>query len=163
MASNRRSTISFPFRTSLPATQPNTEPSCSWRSSTSVIALNFIHITPDNKSIRPHPPPTTRSAVAIALGSLTIWHLKLIRRGETSIEAHINASETRRLWALGGKPYTNPYDFGARRNLAMFLGLVRGRTTVWRHLLLPSRHPPLTDGLTWPSVQQESDGATRIS
>lgn len=96
-------------------------------------------------------------AVAIALGSLTIWHLKLIRRGETSIEAHINKSETRRLNALG-KQYVNPYDFGARRNLNTFLGLVRGRT-VWRHLLLPSRHRPFNDGLSWPSVHS----ATAIS
>lgn len=66
------------------------------------------------------------SAVTIALGSLTIWHVKLIKRGETSIESHINMSETKRLAALG-KIYTNPYDFGPRKNLLLFLGLVRKR------------------------------------
>lgn len=65
-------------------------------------------------------------AVTIALGSLTIWHVKLIKRGETSIESHINMSETKRLAALG-KIYTNPYDFGPRKNLLLFLGLVRKR------------------------------------
>lgn len=65
-------------------------------------------------------------AVAIALGSLTIWHYRLIRNGETSIEAHINASETKRLAAMG-KCYSNPYNFGTRKNLRLFLGLVRRR------------------------------------
>lgn len=35
--------------------------------------------------------------VLVGLGSLTIWHAKLIGRGETSIEAHINKAETNRL------------------------------------------------------------------
>lgn len=65
-------------------------------------------------------------AVVIALGTLTIWHAKLIRRGETSIEAHINASETKRL-AADGKSYVNPYDFGPKRNFQLFLGLTNGR------------------------------------
>jgi len=35
--------------------------------------------------------------VLIALGSLTLWHARLISRGETSIEANINKAETKRL------------------------------------------------------------------
>jgi hypothetical protein len=38
-----------------------------------------------------------RSGVLIALGSLTLWHARLISRGETSIEANINKAETKRL------------------------------------------------------------------
>lgn len=76
------------------------------------------------KRIQPNLLLTT--AVTIALGSLTIWHVKLIKRGETSIESHINMSETKRLAALG-KIYSNPYDFGPRKNVLLFLGLVRKR------------------------------------
>lgn len=65
-------------------------------------------------------------AVVIALGSLTIWHAILIRKGESSIEAHINSSETKRL-ATQGKMYVNPYDFGPKRNFQIFLGLTNGR------------------------------------
>ncbi|KAJ6640315.1 Palmitoyltransferase ZDHHC16 [Pseudolycoriella hygida] len=93
-------------------------------------------------------------SVTIALGSLTIWHVKLIKRGETSIEAHINISETKRLAALG-KIYTNPYDFGPRKNILLFLGLVRKRTW-WRHVLLPSPHKPEGNGLTWYTVNDVS-------
>lgn len=35
--------------------------------------------------------------VLIALGALTLWHARLISRGETSIEANINKAETKRL------------------------------------------------------------------
>jgi hypothetical protein len=35
--------------------------------------------------------------VLIALGALTMWHARLISRGETSIEANINKAETKRL------------------------------------------------------------------
>ncbi|XP_066991490.2 palmitoyltransferase ZDHHC16A isoform X2 [Anabrus simplex] len=37
--------------------------------------------------------------VFVALGSLTLWHARLISKGETSIEAHINKTETKRLAA----------------------------------------------------------------
>lgn len=66
------------------------------------------------------------TAVVIALGLLTMWHAKLIYRGETSIEAHINAKETKRL-SLQGKIFQNHYDFGPKKNFQMFLGLVNGR------------------------------------
>lgn len=65
-------------------------------------------------------------AVVVALGTLTTWHAKLITRGETSVEAHINQSERKRL-LLQNKIYINPYDFGPEKNWRLFLGLVRGR------------------------------------
>lgn len=55
-----------------------------------------------------------------------MWHAKLIYRGETSIEAHINAKETKRL-ALQGKSFQNHYDFGPKKNFLLFLGLINGR------------------------------------
>lgn len=67
-----------------------------------------------------------RAGVLIALGLLVYWHSKLIYRGETSIEAHINASETKRLRSQD-KIYRNPYDFNGKRNFEMFLGLTDGR------------------------------------
>uniref|UniRef100_A0A7G3AM91 Palmitoyltransferase n=1 Tax=Lutzomyia longipalpis TaxID=7200 RepID=A0A7G3AM91_LUTLO len=92
-------------------------------------------------------------AVVLALGSLSIWHAKLIGRGETSIEAYINRAETKRLAALG-KTYVNPYNFGKKKNWRLFLGLVRGRSW-WRHVLLPSAHKPEGTGLTWHTVSTE--------
>jgi palmitoyltransferase len=71
----------------------------------------------------------------------------LIKRGETSVEAHINSSETKRLAKLG-KSYTNPYDLGPKNNFKIFFGVLRGRT-YWRHVLLPSTHKPEGNGLTW--------------
>lgn len=68
----------------------------------------------------------TCSAVVVALGTLCSWHAKLITRGETSVEAHINQSERKRL-LLQNKIYINPYNFGPKKNWRLFLGLVRGR------------------------------------
>lgn len=62
----------------------------------------------------------------IALGVLMIWHAKLIGRGETSVESHINKSEIKRL-SGEGKTFYNPYDFGKKNNWRIFLGLSRGR------------------------------------
>ncbi|KAL3271063.1 hypothetical protein HHI36_021563 [Cryptolaemus montrouzieri] len=93
-------------------------------------------------------------SVLIALGSLSYWHYNLIRKGETSIEAHINRMESKRLSELGEK-YINPYNFGFRRNWRLFLGLVRGRTFL-RNVLLPSGHEPLEDGLSWYTVNDGS-------
>uniref|UniRef100_A0A1I8MF10 Palmitoyltransferase n=1 Tax=Musca domestica TaxID=7370 RepID=A0A1I8MF10_MUSDO len=89
-------------------------------------------------------------AVVIALGTLCSWHAKLITRGETSIEAHINQSERRRYQAQN-KIYINPYNFGPKKNWRLFLGLVRGRT-FWRTVLLPSWHKPEGDGLSFHTV-----------
>lgn len=87
------------------------------------------------------------SAVVIALGWLVSWHLKLIKRGETSIEAHTNRAEAKRM-ALAGVQFQNPYDFGTKQNLDFFFGLVDGRT-FWHHFLLPSAHLPLGNGLSF--------------
>lgn len=53
-------------------------------------------------------PPPLRSSVAVALGGLTLWHIILISRGETSVERHINRKETRRLQEKG-KVHTLTY------------------------------------------------------
>lgn len=68
----------------------------------------------------------TNVAVVIALGSLCTWHAKLITRGETSVEAHINEAERKRLLKQN-RIYINPYNFGTKKNWKLFLGLVRGR------------------------------------
>lgn len=86
-------------------------------------------------------------SVLLALGTLLIWHGKNINRGETSIEAHINA----KLRAAKKTCFRNPYNFGKRKNWKIFLGLVQGRTFI-RHVLLPSTHSPAGTGLTWHTV-----------
>uniref|UniRef100_A0A182RQF1 Palmitoyltransferase n=1 Tax=Anopheles funestus TaxID=62324 RepID=A0A182RQF1_ANOFN len=96
-------------------------------------------------------------ATLFALGSLTAWHSTLITRGETSIEAHINKSETKRLAAMN-KTYRNPYNFGSRNNWKLFLGLTRKRTW-WRHVMLPSSHKPEGNGLTWLTYENTFDSA----
>ncbi|KAG1680083.1 Palmitoyltransferase ZDHHC16 [Nymphon striatum] len=78
-----------------------------------------------------------------AVTALSIWHAKLIIRGETSIERHINAKERKKY-----DVYKNPYDFGSRNNMLIFLGLTNGRSWFW-HLILPSTHTPEGNGLTW--------------
>lgn len=87
------------------------------------------------------------AGVSVALGLLTLWHIRLISRGETSVEGHINARERKR-YKKKGLLYTNPYDFGFRGNWRRFFGLNKERS-FWRHVLLPSRHHPVGDGLTW--------------
>ncbi|XP_016989803.2 palmitoyltransferase ZDHHC16 [Drosophila rhopaloa] len=92
----------------------------------------------------------TNVSVVLALGSLTIWHAKLITRGETSVEAHINEAEQKRLLQQQ-RIYINPYNFGTRKNWKLFLGLVRGRS-FWRTVLLPSWHKPEGTGLSFHTV-----------
>ncbi|XP_012261316.2 palmitoyltransferase ZDHHC16B isoform X2 [Athalia rosae] len=82
-----------------------------------------------------------------ALGALAWWHSGLITKGETSIEARINKTESEKYKAKGWK-YRNPYDFGPNENWRLFLGL-NGRS--WWHILFPSPHRPYGDGLTWNS------------
>lgn len=60
-------------------------------------------------------------ATCAALGALAWWHARLITRGETSIEAHINSAESKKYRAQN-KFYQNPYDFGSRENWRLFLG-----------------------------------------
>ncbi|CAH0746029.1 unnamed protein product [Diatraea saccharalis] len=85
-------------------------------------------------------------SVFFALGTLVIMHGKHISHGETSVEAHINAS-IRKI----DKRYKNPYNFGKKKNWKLFLGLIQGRT-FWRNVLLPSKHAPIGNGVTWHSV-----------
>ena len=85
--------------------------------------------------------------VSVALGILTLWHMRLISRGETSIEARINANQRKKFKSCG-MTYMNVFDFGCLHNWKRFFGLNRTRT-FWRHVLLPSWHRPDVDGLTW--------------
>lgn len=89
-------------------------------------------------------------AVLLSLGTLTVMHAKQIHRGETSVESHINKSETGRLAKLN-KKYINPYDFGPQENWRQFLGLKHGRTFL-RHVLLPSAHRPEGDGIHFKTI-----------
>eukprot|EP00092_Neocalanus_flemingeri_P005893 GFUD01006342.1.p1 GENE.GFUD01006342.1~~GFUD01006342.1.p1 ORF type:complete len:351 (-),score=52.97 GFUD01006342.1:69-1121(-) len=89
------------------------------------------------------------SACFVTLGALTLWHARLIHAGQTSIEAHINRSETKRMAELG-KVYKNPYDFGPWFNWYLFLGLIDGRG--WGSVFFPSTHKPVGEGLSWDSV-----------
>ncbi|KAB0801426.1 hypothetical protein PPYR_05780 [Photinus pyralis] len=93
------------------------------------------------------------TGVLVALGGLASWHSRLITKGETSIEANINKAETLRCLNLG-KIYRNPYNFGPRKNWKIFLGLIRERSW-FRHILLPSAHEPIGDGLTWHTIHDD--------
>ena len=86
----------------------------------------------------------------LLLGGLTLWHASLISKGETSIEAHINKNETKRLKGLG-QVYKNPFDFSPYHNWCLFLGLIEGRGVVTT-VLFPSSHTPKGDGLEWDSI-----------
>ncbi|XP_050397684.1 palmitoyltransferase ZDHHC16 [Patella vulgata] len=87
------------------------------------------------------------TGVSIALGLLTMWHFRLISRGETSIEQHINNKERKRL-KKRGVVFKNPYNWGFIANWKQFLGLTKNRS-FWRHVLLPSNHSLEGDGLIW--------------
>ncbi|GFO11784.1 palmitoyltransferase, partial [Plakobranchus ocellatus] len=87
------------------------------------------------------------AGVSVALGLLFSWHARLISMGQTSIEMHINNKERARL-KKKNKIFKNPYDFGFVKNWKLFLGLRNGRSFL-RHILLPSRHDPGGDGITW--------------
>lgn len=93
----------------------------------------------------------------LALGSLTVWHSKLISRGETSIEGNINKTEAAK-YAKQNKIYINPYNFGWKNNWALFLGLNEGRT--WFHLIFPSPHKPLGNGLMWKTMYSSDEDET---
>ncbi|KAL9893652.1 palmitoyltransferase ZDHHC16 [Glossina fuscipes fuscipes] len=88
--------------------------------------------------------------VIMALGTLCCWHAKLISRGETSIEAHINQAQ-RKVMLVQKKIYINPYNFGLKMNWRLFLGVLRGRS-FWRTVLLPSWHKPEGNGLSFYTV-----------
>ncbi|XP_013882961.1 probable palmitoyltransferase ZDHHC16 isoform X1 [Austrofundulus limnaeus] len=87
------------------------------------------------------------STVAVALGGLTLWHARLINRGETSVERHINRKETKRLRERG-KMFRNPHHHGKMKNWKLFFG-VETRSHWLTRVLLPSCHPPDGDGIEW--------------
>uniref|UniRef100_A0A146M895 Palmitoyltransferase n=2 Tax=Lygus hesperus TaxID=30085 RepID=A0A146M895_LYGHE len=93
------------------------------------------------------------SGAFVALTWLSSWHSRQIANGETSIEAHINKAETKRL-AAANKPYTNPYNYGTTDNWKIFLGIGNGKS--WLHVIFPSSHPPFGSGLTWDAVHSMS-------
>lgn len=86
-------------------------------------------------------------AVTVALGALTLWHVYLISRGETSIEKLINQKERGRLAKLKLE-FVNLYDYGVLSNWKLLLGFHDLRSFVFR-VLLPSRHHPYCDGVNW--------------
>lgn len=73
--------------------------------------------------------------VFVALSALSMWHGRLISKGETSIEANINKTETVK-FQQSGRNYVNPYDFGWKRNWRIFLGLEQKRLEPAIDLLL---------------------------
>uniref|UniRef100_H2YDA2 Palmitoyltransferase n=1 Tax=Ciona savignyi TaxID=51511 RepID=H2YDA2_CIOSA len=94
--------------------------------------------------------PTTvffYSAVTVALGLLTLWHMLLICRGETSIEKLINEKDTIRLRKRNVK-FVNPYHFGIVENWKMLLGFSNWKSFL-RKVVLPSTHLPDGDGIVW--------------
>ncbi|XP_038125097.1 palmitoyltransferase ZDHHC16B-like [Cyprinodon tularosa] len=95
------------------------------------------------------------SSVAVALGGLTLWHARLIGRGETSVERHINRKEARRLREQG-KVFRNPYHHGRLNNWKLFFG-VESRSHWITRVLLPSSHPPSGDGILWDHTFSRSD------
>uniref|UniRef100_H2YD98 Palmitoyltransferase n=1 Tax=Ciona savignyi TaxID=51511 RepID=H2YD98_CIOSA len=89
------------------------------------------------------------SAVTVALGLLTLWHMLLICRGETSIEKLINEKDTIRLRKRNVK-FVNPYHFGIVENWKMLLGFSNWKSFL-RKVVLPSTHLPDGDGIVWKS------------
>ncbi|XP_033757625.1 palmitoyltransferase ZDHHC16B-like [Pecten maximus] len=102
------------------------------------------------------------SAVAIAILGLILWHFRMISRGETNIEIHINKKERERL-KKQGIAFRNPYDFGFVENWRIFFGIEKGtgRSFV-RHILFPSSHQPTGDGLTWPHEIYRGDRVLQL-
>ncbi|GAV04180.1 hypothetical protein RvY_14495 [Ramazzottius varieornatus] len=92
-------------------------------------------------------------AASISVFCLLMWHVTLISCGETSIEAHINKKETKRLAAQGRK-YDNPYDFGFWGNWRNALGVSHNNFR-WRHLLWFSVHQPEGNGVQWETSVHE--------
>ncbi|XP_034563325.1 palmitoyltransferase ZDHHC16B isoform X1 [Notolabrus celidotus] len=95
------------------------------------------------------------SSVAVALGGLTLWHVILICRGETSVERHINRKEIRRLTEKG-KVFRNPFHHGTMNNLKILFG-VENRSHWFTRVLLPSSHLPSGDGIIWDCIFNRRD------
>ncbi|KAL4705678.1 hypothetical protein ACJJTC_018751 [Scirpophaga incertulas] len=82
-------------------------------------------------------------SVFVALTTLVLMHGKHISRGETSVEAHINAAIRKK-----DRHFRNPFNFGRKKNWMLFLGLTH-RRKFWRHVLFPSNHKPAGNGVMW--------------
>uniref|UniRef100_A0A1A8K0J8 Palmitoyltransferase n=1 Tax=Nothobranchius kuhntae TaxID=321403 RepID=A0A1A8K0J8_NOTKU len=95
------------------------------------------------------------SSVAVALGGLTLWHARLINKGETSVERHINNKEAKRLKEMG-KVFRSPYHHGRTNNWKLLFG-VETRSHWLTRVLLPSSHPPNGDGILWDSIFTQRD------
>ncbi|GIY95902.1 palmitoyltransferase ZDHHC16A [Caerostris extrusa] len=85
-------------------------------------------------------------AVLFVVGGLLSWHARLISKGETSIESHINKKETAR-YLKEGKIYKNPYNFGAAKNWKIFLRIDYRRP--WWYVFIPFIEEPIGDGMQW--------------
>ena len=83
----------------------------------------------------------------VAIGGLMFWHARMITNGETCIESLRNKKERSRLKGTGVR-FVNPFDKGWRNNWRRFFGLDQ-RGIGLRHVLLPSAHKPLGDGIEW--------------
>lgn len=88
-------------------------------------------------------------AIGIAVPILLFWHLHLISRGETSIEAHDNEYFAKKA-KENGMVYVNPYDLGKRRNLELFFNVGQEGQYPWHTLYFPLRVPPYSAGWEWP-------------
>ncbi len=99
------------------------------------------------------------AAMVVGVGALMAWHIRLISRGETSIEQHIN-KETGKKFFREGKIYRNPHDLGILENWRVFLGLEKSLNSVFRRLILPSAHQPMGDGLSWRRRESQSSKNT---
>ena len=86
------------------------------------------------------------TGIFFALLILTLWHARLISKGETSVEFLINHLETEK-HKKKLKIYKNPYDLGIRKNWLFFLGL-REKFSIF-DVILPSTRKPIGNGLDW--------------
>jgi hypothetical protein len=77
-------------------------------------------------------------ALLLSILCLGGFHLYLTLTAQTTIEFHANWLNRRRAKSQGGKPWTNPYNQGWRKNWQ----LVFGPGPWWKSLLMPSRRPP---------------------
>ncbi|XP_055336972.1 palmitoyltransferase ZDHHC16-like [Paramacrobiotus metropolitanus] len=93
------------------------------------------------------------AAACVSVFLLLLWHAWLIGAGETSIEAHLNKAEQKRLHAEG-KPFFNPYDFGVWDNWKMAMGIAEDRS-FFRQVLWFSAAPPEGNGLRWKTSLRE--------
>ena len=87
-------------------------------------------------------------AGGVAVCTLMIWHLYLVRTGQTTIEFYKNRALARKRRALG-KVFYNDHDLGPKRNWEMLFGKAK-YPLEW---LLPTLKPRPGDGLSWPTCK----------